>query len=122
LNLHATVPKAVVVFPGSPQHRNRLVRSDSAPDRFLLGCGTRFAAPNGTAPADSSCEFTNPCSIYTAASTAMPGTHPAAGDEIVLAPGAYSNPGDLGPQGGIALTDGVNLHGAAGQPRPVIDL
>ena len=86
--------------------------------------GIRFAAPGGTGvnPCNDS---ERPCSIFTAADAGAPGTSVMAGDEIILAPGNYSDTaGDLGPVGSapIQLKEGVSLHGEAGQPRPVITL
>jgi hypothetical protein len=44
------------------------------------------------------------------------------GDEVVIAPGDYSDTaGDLGPSGYVD-TVANNIHGASGQPRPVITL
>ena len=79
---------------------------------------TRFAAPNGTG-IDPCEEAANPCSIFTAADEA---SSAEPGDEVVLAPGEYSDTaGDLGP-GFVSLEPGIRLHGADGQPRPVIRL
>ncbi len=79
---------------------------------------TRFAAPNGTGI--DPCENpANPCTIFTAADQA---SSAEPGDEVVLAPGEYSDTaGDLGP-GFVSLEPGIRLHGADGQPRPVIRL
>ena len=45
------------------------------------------------------------------------------GDVVVLAPGEYSDAAnDLGPGGAVNLEVGIDLHGAAGSPRPVIRL
>ena len=44
-----------------------------------------------------------------------------AGDEVVLAPGEYSAmAGDFGPNGFVSLEEGISVHGAADQPRPLI--
>jgi hypothetical protein len=80
----------------------------------------RYAAPGGTA-ADTVCTspIALPCSINTAAA----GPDVTIGDEAVIAPGNYSaSAGDLGPGNYVQITDGVNVHGKSGQPRPVINL
>jgi hypothetical protein len=83
---------------------------------------TRFAAPGGMAPASSACEATEPCSIFNAASITAPGTALGNGDDVVLEPGTYSDAAnDLG-QNGVLLRQGITVHGAAGQPRPQINL
>jgi hypothetical protein len=93
---------------------------------LLLGAANaaaavRFAAPGGPAPASSSCELANPCSLFNAASREAPGTHLAANDEVVVEPGEYSNTGgDLGPLNLLHLREDISLHGVAGQPRPTI--
>ena len=80
----------------------------------------RYAAPGGTGQ-DPCSDPAHRCSLFAAASNAAPGTTVAAGDEVVLAPGEYTNAaGDLGPQGSIALPSNVSLHGEAGRPRPLI--
>ena len=44
-----------------------------------------------------------------------------AGDEVVLAPGEYSaTTNDFGPNGFVTLEEGISVHGAADQPRPLI--
>ncbi len=91
---------------------------------------TRYAAPGGTA-ADTVCvtPVAAKCSIGTAAA----GIDVEAGDEAVILPGNYSDTagdldGDVGPAGTGNPTDHVvqptamSVHGAAGQPRPVITL
>jgi hypothetical protein len=80
----------------------------------------RYAAPGGTA-ADTVCVTPQaaPCSINTAAA----GPDVTNGDEAVIAPGSYSDAaGDLGGTGTVEIVAGVNVHGASGQPRPVITL
>ncbi|HVQ58944.1 MAG TPA: hypothetical protein VMS60_08570 [Solirubrobacterales bacterium] len=58
-----------------------------------------------------------PCPLFLAA-----GGNAGAGDEVVLAPGEYSDlEGDIGPQG-LTVRPGVHLHGAAGQPRPLLTI
>lgn len=82
---------------------------------------TRYAAPGANGPAancQSPSELAIRCSIATAASGA--GVVPA--DSVVITPGAYSDTaGDLGGSGAVAQVAG-DIHGAAGQPRPVITL
>jgi hypothetical protein len=83
---------------------------------------TRFAAPGGTGldPCQSAAA---PCSIFTAAASTAPRTTVAAGDEVILAPGNYSDlAGDLGPQRFVGLKPGIALRGLAGLPRPEIAL
>jgi hypothetical protein len=81
----------------------------------------RFAGPGGTS-ADPCANALKPCSLFTAADQAAPGTTIGAGDEVVVAPGAYSTAaGDLGPNGHITLPAEVDMHGQAGGPRPRID-
>src|SRR4051794_5874519 len=82
---------------------------------------TRFAAPGGTGPAPCH-DPASPCSLFDAASA---GAGPAAaqeGDEVVLAPGVYSEAaGDLGPAAKtLELAEKIVLHGEAGKSRPVI--
>ena len=78
---------------------------------------TRFAAPGATTVTASCTIQAQPCSIADAASNAQ------FGEEVVLAPGTYSDDdGDLGPSGSVQLKLGVSLRGAADQPRPVITL
>ncbi len=104
-------------YPGDSTHPGssgtRLVEVESP---------IRFAAPNGTADGSTGepCERTNPCSIYTAASSTAPGTSVKAGDHVVLLPGDYADTaGDLGPEG-VEIKQGIRVNGAAGQPRPTI--
>jgi hypothetical protein len=82
---------------------------------------TRFAIPGGTGAAASGCPVTKPCSLFAAASATAPETTLRAGDEVLLAPGKYTDAaGDLGPQGSVALAQGITVHGVPNQPRPVI--
>ena len=76
------------------------------------GATQRFAAPGakGGAP----CTQQIPCSITGAVSVAE------AGDEVVLAPGAYSD--SAGDLTALNVNAGVSLHGAIGAARPVITL
>src|SRR4051794_38372270 len=81
---------------------------------------TRYAAPGATG-VDPCTNPSAPCSIYTAASNTAPGTSIAPGDDVVLAPGNYTD-ADLGPPATnfVQVANGVTVHGAVGQPRPVI--
>ena len=94
------------------------------------GAVTRYAAPDGTA-ADTVCIAPDApkCSIGTAAA----GIDVLPADEAVILPGNYSDTagdldGDVGPTGTGNSTDHVvqptamNVHGASGEPRPVITL
>lgn len=83
---------------------------------------TRFAAPGGTG-ADPCTNPATPCSIFTAADGGAPGTTVQAGDEVVLAPGEYSDAaGDLGPSEVVQLAAGISVHGEKGGERPVVSL
>lgn len=83
---------------------------------------TRFAAPGGTG-ADPCANPATPCSIFTAADGGAPGTTVEAGDEVVLAPGEYSDTaGDLGPSEEVHLPAGISVHGEKGAERPVVSL
>jgi hypothetical protein len=66
----------------------------------------RYATPSGTGTA---CTQASPCAINVAAINA------GAGDEVIVAPGDYSPPGNVS----LAVND-VYLHGADGQPAPRI--
>jgi len=78
---------------------------------------TRFAAPGGGGE-DPCASPAEPCSIFVAADRDGGVT---SGDEVVLAPGEYSQAGgDFGPNGFVTLEEGIGLRGAAGQPRPLI--
>ncbi len=70
----------------------------------------RYAVPGGSA-ANSCASPATACSIDKAVNQA------AAGDEVVLAPGTY----ELGGTGLSSGQPGVNVHGTAGQPRPVVN-
>ncbi len=96
----------------------------------IASATTRYAAPGGTVP-DTVCIAPDApkCSIGTAAA----GIDVDAADEAVILPGNYSDTagdldGDVGPTGTGNSTDHVVqptaaiVHGAAGQPRPVITL
>ena len=80
----------------------------------------RFAAPGGTGPTPCA-EQANPCSLFDAASLAASSQPAGPGDEVILAPGTYTDTADdLGGQNQILLDREVSLHGEAGKPRPVI--
>ena len=81
----------------------------------------RFAAPGGTAPASSECKREAPCSLSNAAGE-VPGTALRAGDEVMVLPGTYSAAaGDFGPFSILSFLRGIQVHGLAGEPRPLID-
>jgi hypothetical protein len=83
---------------------------------------TRHAAPGGTG-ADPCTDPAAPCSIYTAADYAAPGTTLEAGDVVELAPGTYSEADeDLGPSDRVQPPPGVVVRGTPGAPRPLIVL
>ena len=65
----------------------------------------RWASPGSTV-ASGPCSVTSPCDIEHAIEGAT------AGDQVVVAPGAYQLAGSLDP------TVPIDLHGVAGQPRP----
>lgn len=67
----------------------------------------RYAAPGATGTV---CSADQPCDIDTAINSAH------SGDEIIVASGSYSVSAPLSDGGGNQL----NVHGAAGQPRPTI--
>lgn len=88
----------------------------------LASAATRYAAPGGTG-ADPCADPSDPCSIYTAAHYAAPGTTLEAGDVVELAPGTYSEAnGDLGPTDMVQPPPAVVVRGEPGAPRPVIVL
>lgn len=94
---------------------------------FVVGvpsavAATRFAVPGGMAPASSPCAAANPCSLFNAASETALGTALQAGDEVVVEPGNYSDAADLGTEKFVLIGENITLHGAVGQPRPVISL
>src|SRR3954454_24322417 len=66
----------------------------------------RYASPSGTGTA---CTQASPCPIDVAAINA------STGDEVILAPGDYSPPGNV-----TLAVNNVYLHGADGQPSPRI--
>ncbi|HEX6665396.1 MAG TPA: hypothetical protein VF081_02240 [Solirubrobacterales bacterium] len=89
---------------------------------FLLfaassSAAVRFAAPGGTGAEPCASQAT-PCPLFLASGGAV-----KAGDEVVLAPGEYSDTaGDLGAQGRLTVAAGVHLHGAVDEAQPLIAL
>jgi hypothetical protein len=84
----------------------------------LASATIRFAAPGGSATAAQCVTDANPCTIFEAAQ----GTGVTGADEVVVAPGNYSDSGgDLGPSGLVQPIAG-NIHGEVGRARPVITL
>lgn len=83
----------------------------------------RYAAPGGTG-VDPCASPATPCTIYKAADGGAPGTTVQAGDEVVLAPGEYTDAGEeLGPGSKtVQLAPGISVHGENGAPRPLIRL
>ena len=91
--------------------------SSQATDQVRVATAIRYAAPGARGP-EPCAEQANPCALFTAAE----GSTAKAGDEVVLAPGTYkASAGDLGIFNSVGVKEGMTLHGAAGQPRPVID-
>jgi hypothetical protein len=80
-----------------------LVLLTGAPQAFAE---TRYAAPSGTGTA---CTQASPCGVETAVEIVAQN-----GDEVVLATGDYNIGGEL------FVDRAINVHGAAGQPRPRI--
>jgi hypothetical protein len=79
---------------------------------------TRYAAPGGTASATQCTSPATPCTIHEAAQ----GTGVTSGDEVVIAPGDYSDTaGDLG-QFNYVQPMATNVHGDPTKPRPTITL
>jgi hypothetical protein len=70
--------------------------------------GQRYASPVGSGTA---CTSAAPCDIVTAINQA------SAGSEVVVTPGSYNTGGTNLDSG----STGLNVHGVAGQPRPVIN-
>jgi len=80
---------------------------------------TRFAGPGGTG-AEPCASPATPCSIFRAADASGGAV---LGDEVILAPGDYSDTaGDLGLTGIVSFEPGISVHGAAGAARPLITL
>lgn len=70
----------------------------------------RYAAPSGTDTGDC-LDASDPCTIQRAFSQVQDD------DELVLAPGTYTHTGELG-----TARTGVDVHGAPGRPRPLLEL
>jgi hypothetical protein len=70
----------------------------------------RYAEPSGSGPA-SSCPKKDPCEIQ----DAVEDPSVEDGDEVIVLPGTYELGGDR-----LEVDDGINLHGALGEPRPLI--
>jgi hypothetical protein len=82
----------------------------------VQGIHVRYAAPGG-AGSDPCTDREQPCPLFVAVSVAQQD------DEVVLAPGAYSDTaGDLGSQNHISTPVGVSVHGEPGRPRPLIEV
>jgi hypothetical protein len=74
------------------------------------GAAERYAEPNGNGP-PSSCPRSDPCDIF----DAVEDTSVQDDDEVIVLPGMY----ELGAAQ-LDVDDGINLHGALGEPRPLI--
>jgi hypothetical protein len=72
-----------------------------------FAAAVRYAAPGGSGTA---CSAAAPCSIETAINSA------ATGDEVVVGSGTYTTAVSL-----KSTVSNLTIHGAAGQPRPVIN-
>jgi hypothetical protein len=84
----------------------------------IASATTRYAAPGGAATPAECITPDSPCTIFDAAQ----GTGVIAGDDVVIAPGNYADTaGDLGPSNYVDPVANT-VHGAVGQPRPVITL
>jgi hypothetical protein len=78
----------------------------------LAGGGPRYASPSGTN--NNACSSATPCDIV----TAIHGngtSDPVSGQEIIVEPGTYMVSATLQPG-----ASGLDIHGVAGAPRPVI--
>jgi hypothetical protein len=107
-----------VSYPGDDIHDPSAVTASVA----VAGTVVRFAAPGGAGPAPCA-DRSHPCSLFTAASKDAGAAKAEAGDEVVLAPGPYTDTvGDLGPTNVVEMEEGLDLHGEAGQPAPVISI
>jgi hypothetical protein len=67
----------------------------------------RYAHPAG---AGTTCSQASPCDLVTAVNNA------SNGDEVIVAPGDYGSGTPLATE--ISVNNGVEVHGASGQPRP----
>jgi hypothetical protein len=78
----------------------------------------RYAAPNGTANPTTCASPSSPCDIVTAIN-GVTGNKPAEHDEVIVEPGSYGSA--AAPlTTSLAPSVDLNIHGVAGQPRPVI--
>jgi hypothetical protein len=82
-----------------------------APLPASAAAATRYAAPSGAASGSCTNPFA-PCTIGTALGVA------GAGDEVVLAPGLYTN---QNANAALPVPANVTLRGAPGRERPLID-
>jgi hypothetical protein len=76
----------------------------------LASARTRYATPDGTGPV-ATCPQADPCDL----ADAMDYYVLRDGDEVVFGPGIYED-----PDGYMGVSKAVYVHGAAGEPRPVI--
>ena len=81
----------------------------------LAEATTRYATPGGSAD-DSQC--VTPAAAKCSLVEAVTGNEVASDDEVVVAPGTYGNT-DLGG-GTLNIASGLDVHGTAGAPKPVI--
>src|SRR6476469_6233958 len=72
---------------------------------------TRYSEPGGNGPA-ATCPVSDPCDIQ----TAVEDSSVEFNDEIVVLPGTYTLGADT-----LSPALDVHLHGADGQPRPLLD-
>jgi hypothetical protein len=75
----------------------------------------RYAEPGGDGPA-ATCPESNPCDIQVAVENPIV----ANGDEVVVLPGTYNLGSAMDSTSNLDINDAIDLHGAAGQPRPTI--
>lgn len=76
---------------------------------------TRYASPTGTDSAG--CPQTSPCDLSDALAGDGMANFPSSGDEIVVEPGTYTVSTLL-----QVNVNNLDVHGVAGEPRPVIDV
>jgi hypothetical protein len=74
--------------------------------------GPRYASPTGTT--SQNCDSPATACDITTAIVGNGGNNPVAGQEVIVEPGTYTLGATLAP------TVSTNIHGVAGQPRPVI--
>src|SRR5437763_8957915 len=85
----------------------------------VASAATRYASPNGSSSA--SCTAAAPCDLVTAVNGDGLNNNPTAGDEVVITPGQYGQLGN-GIHTRLDPAAQENIHGAAGQPPPVLQL